>query len=184
MGRRKTIWNRNCVALGLAAGFLEPLESTAIHLVQTGISKLLGLFPDKNFDPVEIDEYNRQMAAAYEQVRDFLILHYRATHRDDSSLWKYCRSMSVPESLQRRMDLFAGKGRCFRYEDELFSVTSWVAVFLGQGITPRGWDEVVESMPDEQLAEVLEKMKTAVRQTAERMPLQQAYLDRNCKASA
>ena len=184
VGRRKTIWNRNCVALGLAAGFLEPLESTAIHLVQTGISKLLGLFPDKDFDPVEIDEYNRQMAAAYEQVRDFLILHYRATHRDDSSLWKYCRSMSVPESLQRRMDLFAGKGRCFRYEDELFSVTSWVAVFLGQGITPRGWDEVVESMPDEQLAEVLEKMKTAIRQTAERMPLQQAYLDRNCKASA
>lgn len=182
VGRRKTFWNKNCVALGLAAGFLEPLESTAIHLVQAGISKLLALFPDKDFDPVEINEYNRLMAAAYEQVRDFVILHYRATERNDSGLWRYCNSMPIPDDLQNKIDLFAGKGRCFRYEDDLFSVTSWVAVFLGQGVTPRGYDEVVNSMSEKQLSDIMEKMKTGIRQAAESMPTQQEYISRNCAA--
>jgi len=184
VGRRKYVWNKNCVALGLSAGFLEPLESTAIHLVQSGISKLLGLFPDKDFNPVETEEYNRQMTSAYDQVRDFLILHYRATERDDSGLWEYCRNMPVPDALQHKIDLFAGKGRCFRYEDELFSVTSWIAVFLGQGVTPRGYDEVVNSMSEKQLADVLEKMKTSIRQTADSMPSQQDYIRKRCAASA
>lgn len=182
-GRRRTIWNKNCLALGLAAGFLEPLESTAIHLVQTGISKLLGMFPDKRFNPVEIQEYNRQIASTYEQVRDFLVLHYKATEREDSGLWKYCKSMPVPDAVQRKLDLFSGNGRCFRYEDELFAVTNWVAVMLGQGIIPEGYDEIVNAMSEAQLVETLEKMKASIAQTAASMPMQQAFIDNKCAAS-
>ena len=183
-GARKTVWNRNCLALGLSAGFLEPLESTAIHLVQSGLSKLMGLFPDKRFNPVEIDEYNRQMAAAYEQVRDFLVLHYKLTERDDSGLWKYCRSMPVPDSVQHKMDLFAGKGRCFRYDDDLFSVTSWVAVMLGQGLVPEGYDEIVNAMSEADLVQTLEKMKSAIDDTASSMPAQKTFIQHKCAAPA
>lgn len=183
VGRRKMVWNRNCLALGLAAGFLEPLESTAIHLVQSGISKLLGMFPDKRFNPVEIEEYNRQMAATFEQVRDFLILHYKLTERDDSGLWKYCSSMPVPDAVQRKIDLFSGKGRCFRYEDELFSVTSWIAVMLGQGLWPKGYDEIVNTMDEAGLRKTLEGMKATIATTAASMPPQQAFIDRKCAAS-
>ena len=182
-GRRKTVWNRNCLALGLSAGFLEPLESTAIHLVQAGISKLLGLFPDKRFDPVEINEYNRQMNSAYEQVRDFLVLHYKLTERDDSGLWKYCRNMPVPDSVQLKLDLFSGKGRCYRYDDDLFSVTSWIAVMLGQGIVPEGYDEIVNTMSEAQLAKVLGEMKQNIAQTAASMPMQQTFIDHKCAAT-
>jgi tryptophan halogenase len=182
-GRRKTIWNRNCLSLGLAAGFLEPLESTAIHLVQSGISRLLGLFPDKRFNPVEIEEYNRQMALTFEQVRDFLILHYKLTERDDSGLWKYCANMPVPDSVQRKIDLFSGKGRCFRYDDELFSVTSWIAVLLGQGVWPAGYDEIVNTMAEPKLVEVLEGMKATIAKTAASMPTQQEFISRKCAAS-
>ena len=179
-GRRKQFWSRNCVALGLAAGFMEPLESTAIHLVQIGIAKLLALFPDKRFDPLEIDEYNRLTGATWAQIRDFLILHYKSTERDDSDFWNYCRNMEIPETLQRKIDLFAGRGRCFRYEDELFSVTSWVAVLLGQGIRPAGYDALVDSMPDEELRHVLQNMRARIAATAEAMPPQQDYLARCC----
>lgn len=181
-GRRRIFWSKNCVALGLAAGFLEPLESTAIHLTQAGISKLLALFPDRHFNPVEIDEYNRQMAAMFEQVRDFIVLHYKATERDDSELWKYCRNMTVPESLQYKLDLFRVRGRCFRYEDELFSVTSWVAVLLGQNVWPAGYDEIVNSMTDAELLDVLDKMRLKISQTADAMPTQAEYIHRYCEA--
>jgi tryptophan halogenase len=181
-GRRKAFWSKNCVSLGLAAGFMEPLESTAIHLVQTGIAKLLALFPDKNFSAVEIDEYNRLMTASFEQIRDFLVLHYKATERDDSELWNYCRNMSIPDSLQRKLDLFAGRGRVFRYEDELFSVTSWVAVLLGQSAWPKAYDEIVNSMTSAELADVMQKMQAQIAGTAQKIPLQQEYIDRFCAA--
>ncbi len=181
-GRRDRFWSGNCVALGLAAGFLEPLESTAIHLVQSGISKLLALFPGKTPSPAEIEEYNRLVGATYEQVRDFLVLHYKATERDDSPFWDYCRTMDVPESLVHKMSLFAGRGRCFRYEDELFSVTSWVAVLLGQNVWPAGYDAIVDSMTDAELLDVLAKMQAKIEQTAEALPTQQAYIGRHCAA--
>ena len=183
-GRRRKFWSGNCVALGLAAGFLEPLESTAIHLVQAGVAKLLALFPDKRFDAVEIDEYNRLMSSTYEQVRDFVVLHYKATERDDSEMWAYCRNMAIPDSLQHKIDLFSGRGRIFRYEDELFSVTSWVAVLLGQAVWPAGYDEIVNSMSDAELREVLDRMRSKIKASAESLPTQQAYLARHCAADA
>lgn len=182
-GRRRKFWTGNCVSLGLASGFLEPLESTAIHLVQMGIAKLLALFPEKQVNPVEIDEYNRLIGATYDQIRDFLVLHYNAIERDDSEFWNYCRNMSIPDSLQHKIDLFAGRGRLFRYEDELFSVTSWVAVLLGQGIWPPGYDEIVNSMADAELVDVLSRMQTKIGEVAQGLPTQQVYIDRHCAAA-
>jgi tryptophan 7-halogenase len=182
-GRRRKFWNRNCVALGLAAGFLEPLESTAIHLTQAGISKLLALFPDRRFDPAETNEYNRQMGLMFEQVRDFIVLHYKATEREDSELWNHCRNMDIPQSLQHKLDLFRVRGRCFRQEDELFSVTSWVAVLLGQNVSPQYFDEIVNSMTDAELLDVLEKMRSKIEQTAKAMPAQSDYIRRYCGAN-
>ncbi len=181
-GRRKAFWKHNCLALGLSAGFLEPLESTAIHLIQSGIAKFIALFPGKTPNEAEIREYNRLMAATYEQVRDFLALHYRATERDDSELWRYCRNMDIPASLQRKLDLFRGRGRCFRYEDDLFAVTSWIAVMLGQGVWPNDYDPIADSMNASQLDQVLKEMRQKISTTARKMPLHQDYIGFHCAA--
>jgi tryptophan halogenase len=177
-GRRKKAWNKNCVALGLASGFLEPLESTSIHLIQAGISKLLALFPQRDFNPAEIAEYNRLTAIQIEQIRDFIILHYKATTRDDAPLWRSCAAMSVPETLERKMELFRSGGRVFRYEDDLFSDTSWIAVMLGQDITPRSYDPVVDSVGDEAVAGNFSRLKDIIKRTAEAMPTHSAFLAR------
>jgi tryptophan halogenase len=182
-GRRAVFWERNCLALGLAAGFLEPLESTAIHLIQTGIAKLLALFPGKRPNPAEIGEYNRLMGSTCEQIRDFLVLHYHATERDDSELWRYCRGMALPDSLQRKLDLFAGRGRLFRHEDDLFSVTSWVAVLLGQGRWPAARDGLADSMSDTDLLALLARMRAGIEQAAQGLPLQQDYIRQHCAAA-
>jgi tryptophan halogenase len=183
-GRRRLFWKHNCVALGLAAGFLEPLESTAIHLVQAGIAKLLALFPTRRPAPLEVDEYNRLMGAAYEQVRDFVILHYKANAREGSEFWRQCREMSVPDSLQRKLDLFAGRGRLFRYDDELFSVTSWVAVLLGQGVQPRAPDVLTGSMTDADLQGMLSQMRGIIADTVRGMPSQKDYIGAHCAVRA
>jgi tryptophan halogenase len=179
-GRRREFWKYNCVALGLAAGFLEPLESTAIHLVQTGIAKLLALFPTRHAAPLEVAEYNRLMGATYDQVRDFVILHYKANAREGSAFWQQCREMPVPESLQRKLDLFAGRGRLFRYDDELFSVTSWVAVLLGQGVCPPAHDVLVDAMSGTELNRMLAQMRERIADTARQMPSQRDYIARHC----
>ncbi len=169
-GRRKLAWNRNVVALGLSSGFVEPLESTSIHLIQTGISRLLGLFPDRRFNPVERDEYNRQIQALFEDVRDFIILHYKATTRDDSEFWNYCRTMSVPDSLVNKVELWRAKGRVFRDELELFPTTSWVAVMLGQGVVPSEYEPIVDALDETKVASSLEQIRLGILQTAERLP--------------
>jgi tryptophan 7-halogenase len=181
-GRRKLAWNKNCVALGLSGGFLEPLESTSIHLIQAGISKLLALFPDKNFNARERDEYNRLTALQWEQIRDFLILHYKLNERTEP-FWRQCAAMNIPESLERKIDLFAGRGRLFRYEDELFSDTNWTAVMVGQGLIPKGYDPLADSIPDAPMMQMLAQMGQSYRQAADRMPGHADYITRNCQGA-
>lgn len=177
-GRRRQSWNRNVVALGLSSGFIEPLESTSIHLVQAAIQRLLALFPDMRFDPVERDEFNRQMHDLYEDVRDFIILHYKATRRHDTPFWDHVRTMEVPESLQRKIDLFAGKGRMFREGYDLFTDASWVAVCLGQGIVPKSWEPAADALDEEKVAIALEQIRRGYADTAQRLPTHGDFLRR------
>ena len=183
-GRRRLAWNENVVSLGLSIGFVEPLESTSIHLVQSGIAKLLALFPDRRFDPAERDEYNRQMRDVFEDVRDFVILHYKATRRDDSEFWNYCREMLVPESLAGKLELWRSKGRLFREGRELFGTASWVAVLLGQGIVPREQEPAAGALDPAMVSDALDKMRLSYRRMAEHMPAHADFIARACPAAA
>ena len=182
-GRRRLAWNANVVSLGLSSGFVEPLESTSIHLVQSGIAKLLALFPDRRFNPVERDEYNRQMQEVFEDVRDFVILHYKATRRDDSEFWNYCRTMDVPDSLATKLDLWRAKGRVFRQGRELFATASWVAVLLGQGIVPEEQEPAADAMDSAFISNAMDQMRLSYRRTAEQMPSHADFIARNCAAA-
>ena len=182
-GRRRLAWNRNVVSLGLATGFVEPLESTSIHLIQSGIAKLLALFPDRRFDPAERDEYNRQMQAVFEDVRDFVILHYKATRRDDSDFWTYCRTMDLPEPLAAKLNLWRAKGRLFREGYELFGTASWVAVLLGQGIVPDEQEPAAFALDADMIADATDKMRLSYRRMAEHMPAHAEFIARACPAS-
>jgi tryptophan halogenase len=182
-GRRKLAWNRNVVSLGLSSGFVEPLESTSIHLIQSGIVKLIALFPDRRFNPVERDEYNRQMQDVFEDVRDFIVLHYKANRRDDSRLWKYCSAMSIPDSLEGKMELWRSKGRLFREGKELFATASWVAVMLGQGIVPDDHEPAADGLEQELVTDALDKMRLSYRQMAEHMPTHGEFIARSCAAA-
>jgi tryptophan halogenase len=182
-GRRKLAWNGNVVSLGLSSGFVEPLESTSIQLIQSGIAKLLALFPDRRFDPRERAEYNRQMQDLFEDVRDFVILHYKATRRDDSAFWNYCRTMDVPDGLAAKLDLWRSKGRVFREGRELFATASWVAVLLGQGIVPEEHEPWANVIDPEVAADALEKMRLSYRRMAENMPAHADFIARACPAS-
>jgi tryptophan halogenase len=176
-GHRKKFWNKNCLAIGLASGFLEPLESTSIHLIQTGITKLLDFFPDARFNPDNIAEYNRLAVLEFEAVRDFIILHYHATERTDSPLWNYCRTMDIPEALRRRMDLFRANGRIApRAPHEFFSHTSWIAVLLGQDVNPEGYDPLVDVHDVEAVRARLAKTRAQIREVAERMQSHADYV--------
>ena len=183
-GRRRLAWNGNVVTLGLSSGFVEPLESTSIHLVQSGIAKLLALFPDQRFDPAERAEYNRQMQDVFEDVRDFVILHYKATRRDDSDFWNYCRTMDVPDTLAAKIDLWRGKGRVFREGHELFGTASWVAVLLGQGIVPEGQEPAVGAIDPAMAADALDKMRESYARMAEHMPKHEDFVAQACRAEA
>ncbi|PXA98499.1 tryptophan halogenase [Nostoc sp. 3335mG] len=170
-GRRERMWSGNVVALGLASGFLEPLESTSIHLIQDGISKLFALFPDMRFTDIERNEFNRLMGNQYAAIRDFIILHYCATQRDDTPFWDHVRTMELPDTLAHKIALFREKGRVFRYDDELFSIPSWVAVMLGQGIMPTGYDPVVDALDADRVAAELRQMRAGYAAAAQKMPL-------------
>lgn len=180
-GHRCKLWEKNVVAIGLSGGFLEPLESTSIHLIQMGIARLLLLFPDKDFKPALSEEFNRLSLLEYEQIRDFIILHYKATRRDDSAFWRYCRDMKIPDSLQQKFDLFRAGGRIIRFKDELFSENSWLAVMLGQGIIPEGYDPVADSIPVDEMRAAILNFKTAVLKTAQSLPEHAAYIASNCQ---
>ena len=177
-GRRRLAWNANVVSLGLSSGFVEPLESTSIHLIQSGIAKLLALFPDCRFDSIERNEYNRQMAEVFEDVRDFVILHYKATRRDDSDFWNDCRTMTVPDSLASKLELWQTKGRLFREGRELFGTASWVAVLLGQSIVPTQTEPAVEAIDANTISEALDKMRLSYSGMAEHMPTHADFISR------
>jgi tryptophan halogenase len=182
-GRRKRFWNRNVVALGLASGFMEPLESTSIHLVQSGIAKLLAMFPDRSFDPIEIDRYNRVVGEEYARIRDFLVLHYNATTRDDSTFWNYVRTMDVPDGLKEKYDIYRRRGRIFRENDELFTDTSWFAVMTGQNLWPTSYDPVADVLDEAETRKRLASVARVIETCVGQIPPHEAFIVAHCAAS-
>jgi len=175
-GHRTQAWVGNVVALGLAGGFLEPLESTSIHLVQSGIARLMSLFPHRGFDPVEIARYNAETVREYLDIRDFLVLHYRATERDDSPFWDYCRTLDPPPGLADKLAMFRANGRIYRENQELFTETSWLSVMAGQGIEPAGYHPLADLLSDEETLQRLAHIRQVIADTAQAMPRQADYL--------
>jgi tryptophan halogenase len=183
-GRRLKSWQGNCLGLGLASGFLEPLESTSIYLIQMGVLHLLPLFPRDRVDPRLRDEFNRRMDVEYSRIRDFLILHYHANTRDDAELWRYCRAMEVPDSLVRRLELFRHRGFIEQYRDGLFTPASWLSVYTGQGVQPEHYHPTADAMPLDRLIAELEGLKREIDERVERMPAHEAFIGRYCAADA
>ena len=175
-GHRTRAWEKNVVALGLAGGFLEPLESTAIHLVQSGIARLMSLFPTRAFSPAEIERYNRQTVQDYVDIRDFLVLHYHATEREDSEFWNYCRTLDPPEGLQEKLEMFRSSGRVFREENELFTETSWLSVMVGQGVEAGGYHPAAGLLPMEETLRRLEHIREVIQNTVRQLPTQDEFL--------
>jgi tryptophan halogenase len=182
-GHRRRFWEKNCVAIGLSAGFLEPLESTSLYLIRQGISRFIALFPDASQPAILRDEYNRWMQRDFEQVRDLLVLHYYANERDEP-FWRRCRNMAIPESLQRRLALFAEGGRFLRGEGELFPNASWVAVMLGQNVVPRAIDPLIASVPVAEIEAKLEKLRRAMHEFADTLPSHEHVLKNYCASGS
>ena len=179
-GHRRAFWKKNCVAIGLCSGFMEPLESTSIWLIQNSLARLMSMFPDLGFAPATIARYNQTLTREYEQIRDFLILHYRATTRDDSLFWNHCRTMDVPERLMEKMRVFAEHGRTFRDDDELFNETSWFAVMQGQGLAAASHDPVADTMSVDETRARLAHIRETIANSAAHMPDQAAFIARHC----
>lgn len=170
-GRRKKMWNKNCIAVGLSGGFLEPLESTGIHLIQLAIMKLIEFFPNREMDSAYSNEFNRQMQMEIERVKDFLILHYNATERDDTEFWNHVRTMDLPDELQRKTALFKSTGHVVKYQEGLFLEPSWVAVYLGQRTLPQAYDSRVDHYSKEEIDAQLGKLRESISKAVEGMPL-------------
>jgi tryptophan halogenase len=181
-GHRARAWEKNVVALGLAGGFLEPLESTAIHLVQTGIARLMTLFPSRAFGDAEVARYNELTVREYVDIRDFLVLHYCAVERDDTPFWDYCRNLEPPEGLKEKLAMFRSSGRVFREHEELFTETSWLSVLVGQGIPAGGYHPVADILSDAETLDRLAHIREVVARTAAQMPTQEAFLEMNGSA--
>jgi len=181
-GMRKLGWNKNVVAIGLSSGFLEPLESTSIHLIQSSIARLISFFPDRGFNPLEVAEYNRQSRFEYERIRDFVILHYKVNQRDDSEFWKQCAAMPVPDSLQHKIDLFQARGRVVRFDNELFAEAGWLQVMHGQNLQAAGYDPLADLLPLEEMEKYLESIRDVIGQCVEHMPDHAAYIAQHCAA--
>ncbi|MES1195979.1 MAG: tryptophan halogenase family protein, partial [Steroidobacter sp.] len=181
-GRRRQSWVKNCVAIGLSSGFMEPLESTSIHMIQSAIARLMNDFPDKSFADIDRDHYNRIVAYETEQIRDFLIAHYHITSRDDTPFWNYCRNISIPESLQEKIKIFQNTGRTFRENEELFNTTSWFAVLMGQGLKPKRYDPVVDLLNLDETRKRLEEIQQVVISAANYMPTHDDFIKQNCSA--
>jgi tryptophan halogenase len=183
-GRRLRHWVKNCVAIGLSSGFIEPLESTSIHLIQRGIIRLMQMLPFAGIAQSDVDEFNQQSRLELEQIRDFIVLHYHLTERQDTPFWRYCRGMEIPATLAHRMRLFRETGRVFRVANELFAENSWIQVMLGQGISPAHYHPVASVMSDEELRAFLANIQSRVGRTVGQLPPHQTYVEQYCRAAA
>ncbi len=178
-GKRRKLWIKNCVAIGLSGGFLEPLESTSIYLIQEGITKLIELFPRRSGFNIDREEYNRLMDIEFERVRDFLILHYHATERDDTPFWNHMRRLDIPDSLAEKMELFRCRGRVAKYDLGLFLEPSWVAVYMGQRFAAQDYDRRVDLLPQDSVSSHMNGLRNLMAQTAAKMPSHQAYIKKH-----
>ena len=175
-GRREQLWSKNCVSIGLASGFLEPLESTSIHMVQTAVTRLIKLFPHNGIKQSEVAEYNRQTIDEMEHVRDFIILHYVLNERDEP-FWRGCKSMQIPDTLAHKIELFKESAKVFNSTDALFSDIAWQQVMIGQGVMPRDYHPIANTLSDQQLKEWLSNVKTVIKQVAAKLPSHQSFID-------
>jgi tryptophan halogenase len=181
-GHRKKFWSKNVVASGLASGFLEPLESTSIMLIQTGIARLVEMFPSRDFDPILEQEYNRMCIREYEKVRDFIILHYCLSRRTDSEMWRYVSSMDLPDSLRRKIEIFEARGIVPLEGDESFHEPSWVAILIGQDHLPKRYDPMVDRVELAQLKAGMRHRRETIAQLTDRVPLHSDFIARTCPA--
>ncbi|WP_337880790.1 tryptophan halogenase family protein [Rheinheimera sp.] len=179
-GRRKKFWHRNCVALGLSSGFIEPLESTSIYLFMNGVIRLLRLFPFAGVTDALAGEYNQQSIRELEKIRDFIILHYHQTERSDSAFWNYCRTMSIPDSLAHRMELFRDSALAFQTGDEMFRLESWTHVMLGQRLEPKSYHQLVASVPEAEMKAHLQQIRSSIRRAVEPLPSHQDFIRAYC----
>ena len=183
-GMRRLCWNGNVVAVGLSSGFMEPLESTSIHLIQTTIARLISFFPDRGFSAPDVAEFNRQSRFEFEKIRDFLILHYHLTQRDDSAFWRHCRAMDVPDSLRQRMALYASRGRIVREAGELFAEVAWLQVLHGQNLAAQGHHPLADLIAEEEIADYLASVQGVIATCVDVMPTHQDYIAQHCRAAA
>lgn len=181
-GQRHKHWHLNCVSMGLSSGFIEPLESTSIHLIQRSIIRLMQLFPYAGIRQPDIDEFNNQMSEEIEHIRDFIILHYHVTERSDSAFWRDCRSMDIPDSLKHRIELFKQTGRVFKVPGELFGENSWIQVMIGQGLMPEQYHPIVNMMSDDELEHFLTSINTSAYKLVGQLPEHQRFIEHYCQA--
>jgi tryptophan halogenase len=182
-GRRLKAWDKNCVSIGLSSGFIEPLESTSIHLIQIGVTRLMQLFPFSGCTPALVTRYNEQSQIEFEKIRDFIILHYKLTERDDTAFWRDCRDMEIPESLAERIELFRDSAMAYQGADEMFRVDSWVQVMIGQRVRPRGYHHMGRLMEMDKLRVALDTLKKSIGGAVARMPTHREFLNAYCSAA-
>jgi tryptophan halogenase len=182
-GQRLKHWDKNCVSIGLSCGFIEPLESTSIHLIQRAVIRLLQMFPYDGIREPDVNEFNSQMKFEIDNVRDFIILHYHVTNRTDTEFWRQCRDMDIPDSLKHRIELFKGSGRVFKVPTELFGENSWIQVMLGQGLEPEQYHPIVNMMSDEELEKFLTGIHGSVGKLVDQLPEHQRFIDHYCKVA-
>lgn len=183
-GRRKKSWIKNCIAIGLSSGFLEPLESTSIHLIQVAIAKLLAMFPKDGLNERLINRFNQEMAFNYEDVKDFLIAHYKVTEREDTPFWRYVKHMEIPESLQERLEIFRTRSEVMARHEELFKEQSWFAVLAGQGLMPESYHPVADAISEDELRLRLTKIRTGITNRINGMPSHKDFIMQNCASPA
>lgn len=179
-GRRKQVWNKNCYALGLASGFLEPLESTSISLIQTGITHILSFFPDKSFNPHMIAEINRRHLHEMEHIRDFIILHYKLSSRTDTEFWRYCQAMDVPDTLKHKIELFKSCGHILLHQPEAFQQSSWLTMYHGFNVTPERYDERANQVSLDELNSHFEKMKSILTSAGQQATTHTEFIRTHC----